>query len=213
MAERHIIKSIKHAGRHLGSKANFRRPVTGRGFGIRQKCMGQYNVAFARGKDFPHMVCRRAIRIRQALDLALFLGVQALDLFLRNPWQQEHLRISKHHRGWFPPGSAQHIESCFVQQTAAACQPFGTVVVSRNGKNLHTQLPAKPIHSVIIQSYGCAGRDRSIVDISRNQHGIYVFLPDDSANFINKKALVFNQILFPGGSAQVPIGSMQKNHN
>ena len=161
---------------------------------------------------FPHMVDRHPVGFRQIGNAVPFLGVQAFDFLLGHPGQKEHLAVRKLHHPRLPLGGTLEIQSRLVQQSGTACQPLGAVVIAGNGQYLHPQLPAEPVHGVIIQPDGRCRRYGAVVYVSRQQHHIHSFLPDNAANGIDEIFLVVPEVPLPACGTQVPVGSMQKNH-
>ena len=208
MPQGHIVKVVKHIRGHLGSKADFSSPVAGGGLRVGDKGVGDHNVLLIRREPVTHMVCHHTVGIRQAANRLPFFRVKAPDLFLRDPGQKEHFRIVKADDLRLPLRRAGDIESRFFQQLSAAGQPLRAVVVSGDGKNPRIQFPANPVHGVIVKPDCRPGGNGTVIHIAGQQHGIHLPLPNNPANFIDKKALVFQKIVFAFRGSQVPIRGM-----
>ena len=156
------------------------------------------------------MLRRHPIGIRQAVNALRLLRVQAFHLLLRDPGQQKHLSLREFHRLRLPLGHPQHMEPRLVQKAPAAAQPLGAVVVPRNGQHPDSQLPAEPVHSVVIQPHRRSGGHRPVVNIPGNQHRIHPALLNNAADGVNEISLVFVEVLLSGRGTQVPVGGVKK---
>ena len=203
MPQGHIVKAVKHACGYLGGKANLGSPVTGGGFGVGNKSVGNHNVLLIRRKPLPHMIRKHLIGTGQIADS--FLGIEASDLLLRNPGQEKHLRVVKGNDSRLSLRRAGYVQTRLFQQTPAARQAIRTVVVTRNGQYRFFQVPADPLHGIIVKAYGRRRPNRAVINITGQQNGVYLPFLNNPADLVNEKVLILPKLPFSFCGTQMPV--------
>ena len=119
--------------------------------------------------------------------------------------------VRQHHRLGQRPGPGAQVHPGRVDQGAAEAEPPRRIVVAADHDDARAGVP-QPDQPVLAQRHGVHRRDRAVVDVAGDQHGVDLLGPDDADEMIEVGGLGLAEVSPVQRAAEVPIGRVQHPH-
>ena len=145
------------------------------------------------GHSVPGVVVARAVpgRMRQ-------IGPDRVRLQVGHPVDRDRpMPVRQQHRLGQRPGPGPQVHPGRVDQRAAEAEPGRRVVVAAGHDDPRARV-AQPDQPVLAQRHRVQGRDRTIVDVTGDEHGVDLLGPDD-----------LHEVIEVGGLGRAEVGPVQ----
>ncbi len=215
VAERGVVHPVEHRGGHRGDAADRDVPLA-----VARRAAGDEGVrqhhrpgaGRACRQVGPHLVHRRPEHRRVPAPGQPEPLAHQRRLQVRQPVHRHRpVLVRQHHRRGALARIRPQVDPGPPDQPRPDPQPAGRVVVAADEHRRHPEV-RQPVQHVVEHRDRFQPRQRPVVDVSGDQHGVHALGPDHVHQVVQEGALGVVQALPVERAPEMPVGGMQQSH-